>query len=48
MSAMSATNSLCVMKFGGTSVGDAACMRRAAAIVKRRRRKVPLWSWFRP
>ena len=27
-------SSLCVMKFGGTSVGDAACVRRAAAIVK--------------
>src|ERR1700719_4542788 len=26
--------SLCVMKFGGTSVGDAACIARAAAIVK--------------
>ena len=26
--------SLCVMKFGGTSVGDADCVRRAAAIVK--------------
>ena len=25
---------LCVMKFGGTSVGDAACIARAAAIVK--------------
>ena len=25
---------LCVMKFGGTSVGDADCIRRAAAIVK--------------
>ncbi len=25
---------LCVMKFGGTSVGDAACIRRAASIVK--------------
>jgi aspartokinase/homoserine dehydrogenase 1 len=25
---------LCVMKFGGTSVGDAACIGRAAAIVK--------------
>ena len=28
------TSSLCVMKFGGTSVGDADCIRRAAAIVK--------------
>jgi aspartokinase/homoserine dehydrogenase 1 len=27
-------NCLCVMKFGGTSVGDAACIRRAVAIVK--------------
>jgi bifunctional aspartokinase / homoserine dehydrogenase 1 len=27
-------SSLCVMKFGGTSVGDASCIRRAAAIVK--------------
>src|ERR1700748_2930998 len=27
-------NSLQVMKFGGTSVGDAACIARAAAIVK--------------
>src|SRR5271154_1174734 len=27
-------SSLCVMKFGGTSVGDADCIRRAAAIVK--------------
>jgi bifunctional aspartokinase / homoserine dehydrogenase 1 len=27
-------SSLCVMKFGGTSVGDADCVRRAAAIVK--------------
>jgi bifunctional aspartokinase / homoserine dehydrogenase 1 len=27
-------SSLCVMKFGGTSVGDADCMRRAAAIVQ--------------
>ncbi len=27
-------SSLCVMKFGGTSVGDAACIRRAATIVK--------------
>jgi bifunctional aspartokinase / homoserine dehydrogenase 1 len=26
--------SLCVMKFGGTSVGDADCVRRAAAIVQ--------------
>ena len=26
--------SLCVMKFGGTSVGDASCIARAAAIVK--------------
>ena len=26
--------SLCVMKFGGTSVGDAACIARAASIVK--------------
>src|SRR4051794_21103893 len=26
--------SLCVMKFGGTSVGDADCVRRAADIVK--------------
>jgi bifunctional aspartokinase / homoserine dehydrogenase 1 len=26
--------SLCVMKFGGTSVGDASCIRRAAEIVK--------------
>jgi aspartokinase/homoserine dehydrogenase 1 len=26
--------SLCVMKFGGTSVGDAACVGRASAIVK--------------
>jgi aspartokinase/homoserine dehydrogenase 1 len=25
---------LCVMKFGGTSVGDASCIRRAAAIVQ--------------
>src|SRR5690349_1791305 len=25
---------LCVMKFGGTSVGDAGCIARAAAIVK--------------
>ena len=25
---------LCVMKFGGTSVGDASCIRRAAEIVK--------------
>jgi aspartate kinase len=28
------SKSLCVMKFGGTSVGDADCIRRAAAIVK--------------
>ena len=28
------TAALCVMKFGGTSVGDAACIRRAAEIVK--------------
>jgi aspartokinase/homoserine dehydrogenase 1 len=28
------TSCLCVMKFGGTSVGDAACIRRAVAIVK--------------
>jgi aspartokinase/homoserine dehydrogenase 1 len=28
------TTSLCVMKFGGTSVGDADCVRRAAEIVK--------------
>jgi aspartokinase/homoserine dehydrogenase 1 len=28
------TSSLCVMKFGGTSVGDASCVRRAADIVK--------------
>src|SRR4029077_11782357 len=27
-------SSLCVMKFGGTSVGDADCVRRAAAIVQ--------------
>ncbi len=27
-------SSLCVMKFGGTSVGDASCIRRAAEIVK--------------
>ncbi len=27
-------SSLCVMKFGGTSVGDAACIRRAAVIVQ--------------
>ena len=27
-------SSLCVMKFGGTSVGDADCIRRAAEIVK--------------
>jgi aspartokinase/homoserine dehydrogenase 1 len=27
-------SSLCVMKFGGTSVGDADCVRRAAAIVR--------------
>ena len=27
-------SSLCVMKFGGTSVGDADCVRRAADIVK--------------
>ena len=27
-------SSLCVMKFGGTSVGDADCIRRSAAIVK--------------
>src|SRR5450631_112477 len=27
------SSSLCVMKFGGTSVGDADCIRRAAAIV---------------
>src|SRR5690349_9676738 len=25
---------VCVMKFGGTSVGDAGCIRRAASIVK--------------
>ena len=25
---------VCVMKFGGTSVGDADCIRRAASIVK--------------
>ena len=42
MSAMSATNSLCVMKFGGTSVGDAACMRRAAAIVQAAAAKGPV------
>jgi len=28
-------SSLCVMKFGGTSVGDASCIRRAAEIVKK-------------
>jgi aspartokinase/homoserine dehydrogenase 1 len=28
------SSSLCVMKFGGTSVGDAHCVRRAAAIVQ--------------
>jgi bifunctional aspartokinase / homoserine dehydrogenase 1 len=28
------TAALCVMKFGGTSVGDAGCIRRAAEIVK--------------
>ena len=28
------SSSLRVMKFGGTSVGDAECMRRAAAIVQ--------------
>ena len=28
------SSSLCVMKFGGTSVGDAECIRRAAEIVK--------------
>jgi bifunctional aspartokinase / homoserine dehydrogenase 1 len=28
------SSSLCVMKFGGTSVGDANCIRRAAEIVK--------------
>jgi aspartate kinase len=28
------SSSLCVMKFGGTSVGDANCVRRAAAIVQ--------------
>jgi bifunctional aspartokinase / homoserine dehydrogenase 1 len=28
------SSSLCVMKFGGTSVGDASCIRRAAEIVK--------------
>jgi len=28
------TSSLCVMKFGGTSIGDANCVRRAADIVK--------------
>src|SRR5450631_4137014 len=27
------SSSLCVMKFGGTSVGDADCIRRTAAIV---------------
>ena len=42
MSAMSATNALCVMKFGGTSVGDADCMRRAAAIVQAAAAKGPV------
>jgi len=33
---------LCVMKFGGTSVGDADCIRRAAAIVKAAAAKSPV------
>ena len=33
---------LCVIKFGGTSVGDADCIRRAAAIVKAAAAKSPV------
>jgi len=35
-------SSLCVMKFGGTSVGDATCIRRAAEIVKAAAAKQPV------
>ena len=33
---------LCVMKFGGTSVGDATCIRRAAEIVKAAAERQPV------
>jgi aspartokinase/homoserine dehydrogenase 1 len=36
------TSSLCVMKFGGTSVGDADCIRRTAAIVHSAAAKRPV------
>jgi bifunctional aspartokinase / homoserine dehydrogenase 1 len=36
------TKALCVMKFGGTSVGDADCIRRAATIVKSAVAKSPV------
>jgi bifunctional aspartokinase / homoserine dehydrogenase 1 len=36
------TKALCVMKFGGTSVGDADCIRRAATIVKSAAAKSPV------
>jgi bifunctional aspartokinase / homoserine dehydrogenase 1 len=36
------TSSLCVMKFGGTSVGDADCIRRTAAIVRDAATKRPV------
>jgi len=33
---------LCVMKFGGTSVGDASCIRRAAEIVRAAAERQPI------
>ncbi len=36
------SSSLCVMKFGGTSVGDSNCIRRAAEIVKAAAERQPV------
>jgi len=39
---------LIVMKFGGTSVGNAERFRQCAAIVAEAAKRDRLWRWFPP